>query len=254
MTSTGGAPGRRVRLCLAAVGALGLMVLVAILLAGRDDPDVSLTAAGQPTAGEVPPALPATPPEATTTTTTEKRLSVEGIHGRTTPPQPSSSVAPADDPVVRPPTTRSPGTTSGPVAVEPPAVTPPTTAPASASCPASEVQVSVVTAPVYAPGEPVRGSSTIQNRSATTCLLPTRGFVRILNAAGKDVSSFAYTMEYRMPASAEPGKTFSTPITWDQRDCTGTVCVQVPAGTYTVVADWTEGGPYVGRGSFQISA
>ena len=64
--------------------------------------------------------------------------------------------------------------------------------------------------------------------------------MRILNAAGKDVSGFAYTADYRFPVSAEPGKTFSTPFTWEQRDCSGVACVQVPAGTYTVVADWTE--------------
>jgi hypothetical protein len=104
----------------------------------------------------------------------------------------------------------------------------------------------------YGPGETVRGSTTIENRSGSACLLPTRGFVRITNAAGKDVSGFAYTMEYRFPALAEPGKTFTTPFTWDQRDCSGGSCVQVPAGTYNVAADWTEGGQYFGRGSFTI--
>jgi len=251
MTSTGGAPRRRVRLSLAG---LALVLLVATLVAGRGDPDVSLTAAGQSPAGEVPPAPPTTPEEATTTTTAENQIRVEAIHGRTSPPQPVSSVPPADDPVVRTPTTVPSGNASGPVASEPPAATPPTSLPAAAGCPASDVRVSVVTAPTYAPGETVRGASTIENRSATACLLPTRGFVRILNAAGKDVSRFAYTMEYRFPVSAEPGKTFTTPFTWDQRDCTGAACVQVPAGTYTVLADWTEGGSYSGQGSFQIRA
>ena len=255
MTGTGGAPGRRVRLPLAVVLLLALALVMPALLAGGDDPDVSLTAAGQPPAADVPPAPPATLEEATTTTTLEDRLRVEAIHGRSSPPQPTgSSVPPADDPVGRPSTTRPSPNAGGPLASVPPAVTPPTTNPASAGCSASEVQVSVVTAPTYALGEPVRGSTTIENRSATTCLLPTRGFVRILNAAGKDVSSFAYTMEFRIPVSAEPGKTFTTPFTWDQRDCTGHACLQVPAGTYTVVADWTEGGPYSGRRSFQIGA
>jgi hypothetical protein len=203
----------------------------------------------------VAPVAPSLAPlEPATTTTTEDQLRVEAIHGRTTPPQPSASSTPAaDDPVVRTPTTVPSGSASSPVATAPPAVPPAPTVPAGERCPSSEVRVTVATGKAaYAPGETVRGSTTIENRSATACLLPTRGFVRILDAAGNDVSGFAYTMEYRFPALAEPGKTFTTPFTWDQRDCSGGSCVQVPAGTYNVAADWTEGGQYFGRGSFTI--
>lgn len=52
---------------------------------------------------------------------------------------------------------------------------------------------------------------------------------------------------------AEPGKTFTSTFTWDQKDCAGSACAQVPAGTYTVVADWSEGGPYTGSTAFQIT-
>ena len=53
--------------------------------------------------------------------------------------------------------------------------------------------------------------------------------------------------------AAEPGKSFSSSFTWDQKNCSGSSCAQVPAGTYVVIADWTESGPYSGRSSFQIA-
>ena len=270
---------RRRRLTFATLAAVALVLpataLATVLGNGAEDRDVHLAVAGPPPTGEVAGAGPTTgagdappmpPPEATTTTTAEPQLRVEAGHGRTEPPTPSLSV-PTDDPVLRRPGATNPAATppgnsssdpNTPIASEPamppPApVAPPTTAPGAANCPSSDVRVTVTTEKAtYAPGETVRGATTIENRSAGACLLPTRGFVRIMNTAGKDVSSFAYTMEYRIPVLAEPGKTFTTPFTWDQKDCSGSACVQVPAGTYNVAADWTEGGPYFGRGSFTI--
>ena len=268
---------RRRRLSFAVVGALALVLpataLATFFGAGGDNRDVHLAVAGPPPTGEVAGAVPTTgagdtpsapPQEETTTTTAEPQLRVEAAHGRTEPPSPGSSV-PLDDPVLRRPGATNPPVPSGnsasdpntPIPSEPvsppPTVAPPTTAPGAASCPSSDVPVTVTTdKSTYAPGETVRGSTTIENRGGAACLLPTRGFVRILNAAGKQVSNFAYTMEYRFPVLAEPGKTFTTPFSWDQKDCSGPSCVQVPSGHYTVVADWTEGGPYSGRGSFTI--
>jgi hypothetical protein len=269
---------RRRRLSFAVVGALALMLpataLATFLAGGEDDRNVNLMVAGPPPTGEVaggdratgagePPSV--APSEETTTTTTEEdRLQAGVVDGRTEPPTPTSrpSAAPGDAPVVRTPATTPSGNSSSdpdapvssaPVSPPPPGAAPPTTAPGAANCPSSEVRVTVTTdRSTYAPGETVRGSTTIENRSGSACLLPTRGFVRITNAAGKDVSGLAYTMEYRFPVLAEPGKTFTTPFTWDQRDCSGGSCVQVPAGTYNVAADWTEGGQYFGRGSFTI--
>jgi hypothetical protein len=136
---------------------------------------------------------------------------------------------------------------------------PPTTVPTgnddeAAACPAAEVGVIVTTEKgTYAPGETVRGSSTLENRSPTTCLLPTRAFFRILDAAGGTAGSFAYTQEFRMPVKAEPGKTFTSSFTWDQKNCSGSSCAQVAPGTYVAVADWNESGPYSGRATFQIA-
>lgn len=190
----------------------------------------------QPSSGDVP-------PEATTTSTVDS-LSVTRVHPRTQP----------DDPVVRPPASDPSGSTSSPILAPPPSTTvAPDAAPAP--CAASEVKVTVATdRAAYGPGQTVQGSSTLENRSASACMLPTRAFFRVTNGAGKDVGSFAYTLEFRMPVRAEPGKTFTSTFTWDQKDCAGSACVQVPPGTYTAVADWTESGPYTGRTTFQITS
>ena len=172
------------------------------------------------------------------------------IDGSQMPPRSPTSVPSADDPVGR----SAPDSPSGSSS----AGGPPTTVPASndggvAACPAAEVGVTVTTEKgTHATGETVRGSSTLENRSSTACLLPTRAFFRILDAEGGTVSSFAYTMELRLPVKAEPGKTFTSSFTWDQKNCSGSSCAQVGPGTYVVVADWNESGPYSGRASFQI--
>ena len=251
------APPVRGRLTVAIVGALVLATAALIALAADDGGgrgDLRLSAAA-PAPAEVAPA-PAPPneratgevPAEATTTTTVDSLSVTPVHPRTSPPRPP-------DPVVRPPAADSSGSTSSPVLVPPPSTTVAASTEAPlAPCPASEVKVTVTTdKPAYALGQTVQGSSTLENRSGSACLLPTRGFFRIVNGAGKDVSSFAYTLEFRMPVRAEPGKSFTSTFTWDQKDCAGAACVQVPPGTYTVTADWTESGPYRGSASFQIT-
>ena len=242
----------------AIIGALGLVLAAGAVIAFRGDAgdgtDLRVSAFGpapadmaaqaapppappnQPPAGEVP-------PEATPTTAVDS-LSVTRVHPRAAP----------DDPVVRPPATDPSGTTSSPI-LPPPQSTTVVPGAALTPCPPSEVRVTVATdRAAYAPGQTVQGSSTLENRSGSACLLPTRAFFRIVNSAGKDVSGFAYTLEFRMPVRAEPGKTFTSTFTWDQKDCAGPACVQAPPGTYTVAAEWTESGPYTGSTTFQITA
>lgn len=261
------------------------------LLAGRTDRGVALTATAPSPAltddssrpgtsapaveGGIPTAAGATTEEATPpsggsspTTTAEVHRRLSSINGSATQPSQGAPVPPAaDDPVVRPAPTGSSGSAGGaPIsgnssskggAATSPAVIATTVPPLGdepVSCPAAEVNVTVVTErATYPAGEAVRGSSTLENRSATTCLLPTRAFFHIVDAGGRTVGSFAYTLELRLPVKAEPGKTFTSTFTWDQRDCSGSSCAQVPAGTYVAVADWNESGPYSGRASFQIT-
>ena len=265
----GGRLRRRRQITMAVVGALALVLPVTALtafLGGAPDRDVRQLVAGPgPTipGDEVPSSGPALEPApstgAPTTTVAPDQLQVEGVHGRSEPPVPAT-ISPSDNPVItRPPVTKPApadpnGSVSSPILAPPPSTTvAPSADPAPAPCPSADVRVTVTTAkPTYSPGETVQGSSTLENSGTVACLLPTRAFFRIVNGAGKDVGSFAYTMEFRYPVRAEPGRTFSSSFTWDQRDCSGPACAQVPAGTYTVVADWSESGPYAGRSTFQI--
>ena len=238
----------------AIIGAVALVVAAGALSAvvsgdrgGRSD--LRLTAVGPAPTDLAPAPAPAAPPvavsaEATATTTVDS-LTVTPVHPRTSPPQP-------DDPVVRRPVADPSGSVSSPILTPSPSTTVvPVTEPAP--CPSADVGVTVTTSrSTYSTGETVQGASTIENRSATVCLLPTRGFFKVLNAAGKDVGNFAYTADFRFPVKAEPGKTFTSSFTWDQRDCSGPACTPVPSGTYTVVAEWTEGGPYAGRTTFRV--
>ena len=185
------------------------------------------------------------------TTTTEVHRRVSSING----------VPSNDDPVVRatPPTTSTAaaagGSQSSPVMPVPPSTTVPPGDAALAACPTGDVKVTVtVDKSSYAQRTTVGWSSTLENRSATTCLVSGRAFFHVEDGAGKTVGSFAYTANYMLPVKAEPGKTITNTATWDQQDCSGPTCTQVPPGTYVVVAEWTEGGPWVGRGSFQITA
>lgn len=254
-----------------AVGGEGSAPTIPTTVAGGDTPALSGATAEQGT----PPSGGVSPP-----TTAEVHGRVASVNGSPPPPSPTSG-PPADDPVVRaapaapsgnsgsatgapsvpggpPGASTGSGAASGGLGASPSAPGPPAPAPTDdpppAPCPAADVDVTVTTEKgAYAPGETVTGSSSLVNRSATTCLLPTRAFFRILDARGRTVSSFAYTMELRMPVEAEPGRTVTSGFTWDQQDCSGSSCAQVPAGTYVAVADWSETGPYTGRVSFRIT-
>ncbi len=272
----GGRLRRRRRVGFGAVAALALVLPVSVtagVLSGGAERAVELSVAGPAPAGGMAP-LPAPPnelatgevpavaapaEEAPTTSIAEVHERVASINGVPAPRSSPASEPPADEPVIRPETTTtSPsGSSSSPVRPMPPPTTvpPATSEPAAAPCAPSEARVTVSTEKAsYGPGESVRGASTLENRSSSACLLPTRAFFRIMNAAGKDVGSFAYTLELRMPVRAEPGKVFTSTFTWDQLDCAGSACAQVPPGTYTAVADWTESGPYTGSTTFHITS
>jgi hypothetical protein len=183
--------------------------------------------AGSGAAGGAVPTLPAP-------TTTEAHSRTSAINGRESPASPPSTSY--DDPVVR----------SGPPSTTVGSTLPPTTVPAGASwpCPVSEVSVTVtLERPVYAPGQTVKGSTTIRNDSSSTCLLAPREVMHIEDQTGTIVGTFAYTMEFRPPVVAGPGRSLSASFQWDQKDCSGSTCAQVPAGTYVAVARWPLPGP-----------
>lgn len=268
----------RRRLAVSAVGAVALLgpVLATVSYSsnGEGDRQFQVAAGGPaPTNGGAGPSLP-TPmrdgealptttalagavalPEVTapsgplsSTTTTEVHRRVSSING-----------VPSNDPVIRPtPTTTIIGNASvrsSPAVSVPTSTLLPSGESGLSACPSDGVEVTVmIDRPSYAPGDTVTWSSTLENRSGTTCLVSGRAFFHVEDTGGKIVGAFPYTADYMLPVKAEPGKTITNTGIWDQKDCSGPTCTPVSAGTYVVVAKWTEGGPWVGKGSFEISA
>lgn len=271
---------RRRRMALSAVGALALvlpMAALASMTGGDPDPDLRVTAAGPGPAREAvgdvllplveTTVLEAEPPGPTIVPGGSGaepgwRPSIQpappttvGVHARAG----SASGATVDEPVVRsgPATTVAAGrpddSVSSSPAQLPPNGSPPTTDPSLTTCPTSHVTVTVTPGrQAYGPGERVTWSSTITNTSATTCLMSGRAFFHVEDNMGNKVGQFAHTADFQMPVKAEPGKSITNSHSWDQQDCSGSTCRQVPPGRYTVVAAWTEAAPYVGSGSFDI--
>ena len=133
-------------------------------------------------------------------------------------------------------------------------VVPTTVDPSLGLCTAGQVTTTVTTEKAtYALGEAVHGTATIRNHSGTPCLLPTRAFFQIEDSAGRVVSNFAYTADYRFPTRAEPGQSFASTVTWDQQSCSMPVCSPAPPGTYVAAAEWTEGARFSAQASFEIA-
>lgn len=264
---------RRTATALAAASALIVPVIAFVAAGGLVHRGVSLSVAGPGTARSADLLAPTTivdiadavdPTPAVTVAPSVPATTVPiTFRGGTTTPE-TTVVVPrvdVDEPVVRPtrPVATSlaiganSGVASSPAMTTPPADAggPPTTV---APCPPSEVKVTVATdKATYAPGETVRWTSTLTNTSTTTCSVSGRAFFHVEDAAGATVGSFPHTADYQLPVTAAPGRAFTSSLSWDQTNCANGPCVKVPGGTYTVVAEWTEAGPYYGRGSFRIS-
>ena len=270
---------RRRQLAVSAVGAVALLgpvvAMVSYAAGGDADRQFRVVAEGRsPRSGAAGPSLPTSLAEGEAIVTTTTLPGADPLPEVTAPPGPLYSttttevhrrvssvngVPSSDNPVARPtPPTTTTGNDlvrSSPVLPVPASTTVPPGDAALAACPNDGVKVTVtVDKRSYARGETVSWSSTLENRSGTTCLVSGRAFFHVEDGAGKIVGSFAYTANYMLPVKAEPGKTITNSGNWDQQDCSGSRCTQVSPGTYVVVAGWTEGGPWVGRGSFQIDA
>ena len=300
---------RRRRVGFSVVGALALVLPVSLTATAlRSGPEraVELSVAGPAPLGGMAP-LPAPPNELATgevpaaataeatpaTTIAEVHERVATINGMPAPRSSSpTSVPPSDDPVVgRSATTTTiatSGSTSSPIqggalSAQGGAASA-SLGPALATCVAEEFRLTVsVNKSTYSRGEAVSGSSTLEKRSAGTCLLPDWWLVISLrDGAGSDLqpdgtttsSSIADQHERWVapcrpgdcPRPVEPGPVFSHTFSWELIDCTnpppGPVipvppddshCVPFPPGTYTVVSDWT--GPGSGspaRTTFQV--
>ena len=264
---------RRRRVGAGILGALALVLPVSVtasLLGGGSERAVELSVAGPGAGGaitvppsaadELPPgALPPLTAPATerpTTTIAEVHRRVSAVNGVFVTPSVPTSVVPADDPVVRSTTTLAP-----PVAPPRPVPGPAqstaagaASSAAAAPCPPEALQIDVVPSKAsFALGEMVKGTGFVQTIRAANCLVPVPASFRIEDvASGRVVGSSVSVTEHTSPLTAEPGKMYTSTFTWDQKDCSGAICSQVPAGLYQAVAQWTDGGPYRGWGEFRI--
>jgi hypothetical protein len=287
---------RRRRVTIAIVAAFAVVLplsTVAGYLVGPPDRSVELSVAGPP-AGEVsrPPTtsavdglvtggLPATTDEiagpaagapSQITTTTEVHRPLASADDRAADPTPPTTVRSTDSPVIaradpaQPPTSSSGTGSAGGVGVASSGSRGPGALASTTrrACAAADVKLSLTTdKAIYAMGETVSGSLSVEKTSESDCLLErvdSEGFVytasaiRFQNAAGRVVGSIINSSHSLSGVPAEPKKAYTQPFSWDQQDCgsDGSTCLQVPAGSYTVVGEWTEIGPFSGRASFGI--
>ena len=215
--------------------------------------------------GEVPAVAP-TAVDAPTTTVAEVHERVSTVNGTPGPRSTPTAVVPADDPVIGPATTLAPPTTIGSV-VQTPALSPGAGAPSPASgtqvasaaptlpaCAAEALQIDVVPSKAtFTVGETVKGTFFVQTYKASDCLVSMPASFRIENVAtGAVVGSVTSTTEGPNLIRAD-GKMYTSTFSWDQQDCSGSVCTQVPPALYQAVAQWTNGVPYRGWGEFRIA-
>lgn len=277
---------RRRQLTVALISALAL-VLPASALAGfltaDSGGDQQLAVAGPPSPPATGPAsateaspdpgttLPSEPAalDAPVPTTTNYGVPVLNPDRRAEPPvlpaggavatlAPPGTVPPNDDPVVRVTTTVATSRTTIPSLLPNQSTASGTAAGAAVArqspCPAEALQIDVVPSKArFALGETVSGTFFLQTREASDCSVALPGSFRIEEVAtGKVLATVGATSEFASPARAEPGKMLTSTFSWDQTDCSGSSCTQVPSGLYQAVAVWPDGGPYRGWGEFRI--
>ena len=279
---------RRRRAGYGVVGALALVLpvsLTAAALHSGSERAVELSAAGPPPerVGEAPPATvvdapsqPAPVVELATTTTIapaqpesipRRPVPETTVRATVAPASPGVTVPPADDPVVRSTTTVPPPQNTlgsivpptqsigngGSAASPPPAASATPAESAPPACAAETLQIDVVPSKAtFALGETVRGTFFVQTHGATDCLVAMPASFRIENVAtGAVLGSVPSTSEVPSPVKAD-GKMYTSTFSWDQRDCTGADCTQVPPALYQAVAQWPDGSPYRGWGEFRI--
>lgn len=170
--------------------------------------------------------------------------------GTTTVPAPSDSAVPATPP---PSDARPTTTTSRPAAREPsPVVPPPPQSPTPTAqagaveqpprCTPADLEVNATTDKTsYGPGEVVRVSGTLRNRSSQTCTYGASLRFEVRDGAGTPVFGYGGHAHYiagQEPRLAPEESVATFPGQWDQQICAGmNGCTPAPPGVYTIVFD-----------------
>lgn len=135
-----------------------------------------------------------------------------------------------------PPTTARRATTTAPRAASSTSTTPP----ASSSCTPAQIAVTVDTdRATYGPGQEVKITSTLRNRSPSSCLY--NGYVfgsAFRNAAGDTFPGVSVIADSFADVPLRPGETISHSASWDHRLCPEPGCGPMPPGPYTAIVTW----------------
>lgn len=115
-----------------------------------------------------------------------------------------------------------------------------TTASSGPACVAEQLDVKVMTdKPSYAPGQTVQVTTTLRNKSATTCFY--NGYA--LTMTFKDDPGHMYPgvsviADSFREVPLQPGQTLTNTGSWDHRACGDPGCSALPSGPYYVTASW----------------
>lgn len=221
-----------------------VLFVIAVVLAGtgvvaaavHDDGGTSTSTAARATTAAVPSDNATSTTEAVTTTT--------------------STVAPAATSTSTPPTTARRGTTTttrrpaGPTTTAAPGATATsTTVSAKPACTSAQIEVTAASDQAsYLPSQTATISSTIRNRSSSTCYYLGYNFgVAFTDKAGATYGGQSLVSDVLEDTPLAPGQRITHTVTWDHRQCPVTItCGALPAGAYTATVTWVfPGGPYV---------
>ena len=222
-----------------------MLLVVAVVLAGagvvaaavHDGGGSSTSTAARATTSALPDAGPTSTTEATTTTSTAAPAS-------TTTSTPPSTAAGRGTTT----TTGRPGATT--TTTKAPAA-PTTTAAASAkpACTSAQIEVTASSDQAsYLPSQTVTITSSIRNRSSSTCYYPGWNFgVAFTDKAGSPYGGQSLVSDVLEDTPLAAGQSITHTATWDHRQCPVAItCGALPAGSYTATVTWVfPGGPYV---------
>lgn len=130
-----------------------------------------------------------------------------------------------------------------------------TTTTAARNCTAAQIEVAATTDKrSYVPGEQVIFSSTLRNRSSTTCFYAGYRFqATFADPAGRRIIEFDMDSPgTRSPLA--PGAVLTGSVPFDQGACQAQPCPTLrPGPGYSVTATWSfAGGPYQARATFAV--
>jgi hypothetical protein len=166
----------------------------------------------------------------------------------TTTPAPATTAAPATITTTaagRPTTTsttrRPTTTTSRPASTTTTAARPPTLPSAAPKCTPDHIGAAIaVDRPSYTAAQSVQVTSTLRNRSSTTCFYNgyTAG-ISFRNDAGASYGGVTVVADSFADVPLRPGETLTHTGTWDHRACPEPGCGPLPPGPYYAIARWT---------------